>query len=186
MGCPPEARSLRHAGCAGTKVNPSALALVALGSNLGDSRQTIRLAMDRLREYSVEPILRSSLWQSAPIDCPPSSPPFINAVVGLFPRPGEVPESLLAALQSLERQFGRGSKTVLNEPRRLDLDLILFGLTTCRAPHLVLPHPRAHERRFVLQPLSEIAPDLILPGQIKTVAQLLADLPPDLSVRKAD
>jgi len=165
-------------------VNPSALALIALGSNLGDSRQTIRLAMDRLQEYSAEPVLKSSLWQSAPVDCPPGSPPFINAVVGLAPRPEEVPESLLAVLQSLERQFGRGPKTVLNEPRRLDLDLILFGSSIRRTPGLVLPHPRAHQRRFVLQPLSEIAPDLILPGQLKTVAQLLADLPPDLSVRK--
>jgi 2-amino-4-hydroxy-6-hydroxymethyldihydropteridine diphosphokinase len=167
-------------------VNPSALALVALGSNLGDSCQTIRLAMDRLQEYSPEPIVQSSLWQSAPINCPPGSPPFINAVVGLGPRPDEVPESLLALLQSLERQFGRGPKTVLNEPRRLDLDLIAFGAATRHIPQLVLPHPRAHERRFVLQPLSEIAPDLILPGQLKTVAQLLANLPPDLSVRKVD
>jgi 2-amino-4-hydroxy-6-hydroxymethyldihydropteridine diphosphokinase len=165
-------------------VNPSALALVALGSNLGDSRQTIRLAMDRLQEYSAEPVLKSSLWQSAPIDCPPGSPPFINAVVGLVPRSEEVPESLLAVLRSLERQFGRAPKTILNEPRRLDLDLILFGPAIRRTPQLVLPHPRAHQRRFVLQPLSEIAPDLILPGQLKTVTQLLADLPPDLSVRK--
>ena len=165
-------------------MNPSALALVALGSNLGDSRQTIRLALDRLQEYSAEPILKSSLWQSAPMDCPPGSPPFINAVAGLVPRPDEVPESLLAILQSLERQFGRAPKTVLNEPRRLDLDLIAFGAVVCRAPQLVLPHPRVHLRRFVLQPLSEIAPDLILPGQIKTVAQLLANLQPDLSVRK--
>jgi 2-amino-4-hydroxy-6-hydroxymethyldihydropteridine diphosphokinase len=165
-------------------VNPSALALVALGSNLGDSRQTIRLAMDRLQEYSPEPILKSSLWQSAPINCPPGSQPFTNAIVGLVPRPEEVPESLLATLQSLERQFGRAPKTVLNEPRRLDLDLIAFGTAIRHIPQLELPHPRAHLRRFVLQPLSEIAPDLILPGQIKTVAQLLADLPPDLSVRK--
>jgi 2-amino-4-hydroxy-6-hydroxymethyldihydropteridine diphosphokinase len=162
----------------------SSLVFIALGSNLGDSRQNIRLAMDRLQEYSAGPILKSSLWQSSPADCPPGSPPFINAVTGLVPRPDEVPESLLATLQSLERQFGRGPKIVLNEPRRLDLDLILFGPAIRRTPQLVLPHPRAHERRFVLQPLSEIAPDLILPGQIKTVAQLLADLPPDLSVRK--
>ncbi len=165
-------------------MNPSALALVALGSNLGDSALTIRLAMDRLQEFSAEPVIKSSLWQSAPVDCPPGSPPFINAVAGFVPRPGEIPESLLAILQSLERQFGRAPKTVLNEPRRLDLDLIAFGERTRRAPQLILPHPRAHQRRFVLQPLCEIAPDLILPGQIKTVAQLLADLPPDLSVRK--
>lgn len=167
-------------------MNPSALAYVSLGSNLGDSRLTIRSAMDRLQEYSVEPILKSSLWQTAPVDCPPGSPPFINAAVGLAPRPDEVPESLLAILQSLERQFGRTPKTVLNEPRRLDLDLIAFGSSMRHIPQLKLPHPRAHLRRFVLQPLSEIAPDLILPGQLKTVAQLLANLLPDLSMRKTE
>src|ERR1700722_8768823 len=134
MGRPAKARALRHAGCAGAKVNPSALALVAIGSNLGDSRQTLRLAMDRLQEYSAEPILKSSLWQSAPVDCPPGSLPFINAVVGLVPHPDEVPESLLALLQSSERQFGRAPKTIANEPRRLDLDLIAFGTATRHMP----------------------------------------------------
>jgi 2-amino-4-hydroxy-6-hydroxymethyldihydropteridine diphosphokinase len=67
----------------------------------------------------------------------------------------------------------------LNEPRPLDLDLIAFGTETRHAPDFVLPHPRAHFRRFVLQPLSEIAPDLILPGQRKTVLQLLAEFSSD-------
>jgi 2-amino-4-hydroxy-6-hydroxymethyldihydropteridine diphosphokinase len=74
----------------------------------------------------------------------------------------------------------------LNEPRPLDLDLVAFGNETRATPVLTLPHPRAHLRRFVLQPLSEIAPDLILPGQTKTVAQLLKELPDDESVRKLD
>ena len=167
-------------------MNPPPLAYVALGANLGHSRFTVLTAMDRLQEYSVEPLLRSSLWQSAPVDCPPNSPPFVNAAVGLTPRPDEAPESLLALLQSLERQFGRAPKLVSNEPRRLDLDIIAFGNAVRHLPELELPHPRAHLRRFVLQPLNEIAPDLILPGQFKTVSQLLADLPVDLSVRKID
>ena len=74
----------------------------------------------------------------------------------------------------LETDFGRRPKQVLNEPRRLDLDLIMYGDEISARPELVLPHPRAHERRFVLQPLNEIAPNLILPGQRRTVAQLLA------------
>jgi 2-amino-4-hydroxy-6-hydroxymethyldihydropteridine diphosphokinase len=163
---------------------PPPLAYIALGANLGHSQLTVLSAMDRLQEHSVEPLLRSSLWQSAPVDCPPNSPPFINAAVGLTPRPDEAPESLLALLQSLERQFGRTSKIVPNEPRRLDLDLIAFGNSVRHLPQLELPHPRAHLRRFVLSPLNEIAPDLILSGQFKTVSQLLADLPADLSVRK--
>jgi 2-amino-4-hydroxy-6-hydroxymethyldihydropteridine diphosphokinase len=110
------------------------------------------------------------------VGCPPGSPRFINAVVGLVPRAAETPRSLLAKLQSLEKEFGRPPKKILNEPRVIDLDLIAFGGQIMAAPDLVLPHPRAHLRRFVLQPLGEIAPDCILPGQDKTVAELLKEL----------
>jgi 2-amino-4-hydroxy-6-hydroxymethyldihydropteridine diphosphokinase len=140
--------------------------------------------MRRLEELSDRPLLRSSLWQTVPVDCPPGSPAFVNAVAAFRPRAGETPESLLAKLQALEKEFGRRPKQVLNEPRPLDLDLIAFGYEKRATRELTLPHPRAHQRRFVLQPLSEIAPDLILPGQSKSVAQLLARLPPDESVRK--
>jgi 2-amino-4-hydroxy-6-hydroxymethyldihydropteridine diphosphokinase len=94
----------------------------------------------------------------------------------LTPSNDETPESLLAKLQSLERDFGRRPKRMLNEPRPLDLDLIAFGFEVRNSPELTLPHPRAHSRRFVLQPLSEVAPDFVLPGQAMTVAQLLATL----------
>ena len=152
------------------------VAIVALGSNVGDSPGILRRAMERLAEFSVRPLTKSSLWQTTPVDCPPGSPPFVNAVVALTPTGGETPESLLAKLLALEREFGRKPKLVLNEPRRLDLDLIAFGNETRLTPALTLPHPRAVERRFVLQPLGEIAPDLILPGQNKSVTQLLAKL----------
>jgi 2-amino-4-hydroxy-6-hydroxymethyldihydropteridine diphosphokinase len=110
----------------------------------------------------------------------------VNAVVGLVPREGETAETLLAKLQALEKAFGRRPKQVLNEPRPLDLDLIAFGNETRATPELTLPHPRAHERRFVLQPLCEIAPDLILPGQTQSVAKLLHRLSPDERMRKLD
>jgi 2-amino-4-hydroxy-6-hydroxymethyldihydropteridine diphosphokinase len=155
------------------------LAIVALGSNLGDSRRIILTAMTRLEMFSDTPILKSSLWQTAPVDCPPGSPNFVNVVVGLIPKENETPESLLKKLRELEKQFGREPKAVLNEPRPLDLDLIAFGTKTRNSPELILPHPRAHLRRFVLQPLSEISPDFVLPGQGRTVAELLAGLPPD-------
>ena len=155
------------------------LSYVALGSNLGDSWQIILDATRRLQGFSDEPILRSSLWRTAPLDCPPGSPKFLNAVVGLVPRKEETPESLLKKLRELEKEFGRQPKKVLNEPRPLDLDLIAFGNEIRHSPEMILPHPRAHQRRFVLQPLSELAPELILPGQTKTVSQLLAELPPD-------
>ncbi|HUA36831.1 MAG TPA: 2-amino-4-hydroxy-6-hydroxymethyldihydropteridine diphosphokinase [Candidatus Sulfopaludibacter sp.] len=157
---------------------------MALGSNLGDSRRIVLEAMTRLQNLSDEPILKSSLWQTSPVACPPGSPMFVNAVVGLVLQEDETPESLLEKLRLLEKEFGRRPKMVLNEPRPLDLDLIAFGRGTRDTPELVLPHPRAHRRRFVLQPLSEIAPGLILPGQGKTVAQLLAELADDETVMR--
>lgn len=160
------------------------LAFIALGSNLGDSVGLVRQAIDRLRDLSQGSLLVSSLWQTSPVDCPPGSPPFINAVVGLEPQAGETPENLLAKLQALERDFGRVPKVQPNEPRPLDLDLLAFGSEVRLTAQLTLPHPRAHQRRFVLAPLAEIAPDLVLPGQTRSVAQLLAGLKTDEQVRR--
>jgi 2-amino-4-hydroxy-6-hydroxymethyldihydropteridine diphosphokinase len=133
--------------------------------------------MVRLQELSEHPLLKSSLWQTAPVDCPAGSPVFVNSVVAFVPRRGMTPESVLASLHEIEREFGRKPKKVLNEPRLLDLDLIAFASEIRAGKELTLPHPRAHQRRFVLQPLSEIAPDLILTGREKTVLQLLEELP---------
>jgi len=152
------------------------LAFIALGSNLGDPKLNVLRAMDRVQELSDFPLFRSSLWQSTPVDCPPASPMFINAVVGLLPGANETPERLLDELQSLELEFGRRPKTLLNEPRPLDLDLISFRQEMRDSGRLTLPHPRAHLRRFVLQPMSEIAADLVLPGQVLSVRQLLGTL----------
>ncbi|MFN7140586.1 MAG: 2-amino-4-hydroxy-6-hydroxymethyldihydropteridine diphosphokinase [Limisphaerales bacterium] len=149
------------------------LALIALGSNLGNSSDILREAMGRLQQFSDAPLLRSSFWRSSPVDCPPGSPDFINAAVALVPRSGETPESLLEKLQTLEREFGRRPKVVLNEPRPLDLDLIAFDAEIRKSAALTLPHPRAHQRRFVLQPLSEIVPGYVLPGQRWTIQELL-------------
>lgn len=162
------------------------MAYIALGSNMGDSENILRQAMMRLQQLSDVPLLKSSLWQTSPVDCPAGSPAFVNAVVGLSPRSGETPESLVAELQALEKAFGRLRKKVLNEPRPLDLDLITFGAATRNSAELGLPHPRAHLRRFVLQPLSEIAPNLVLPGQSKTVLELLAGLSGDESTQRLD
>jgi 2-amino-4-hydroxy-6-hydroxymethyldihydropteridine diphosphokinase len=152
------------------------LAFVALGSNLGDSKEILRRAFDRLQTLSTQPLLRSSLWRTTPVDCPPGSPPFVNAMAGLFPYAEETPQTLLHRLQVLEAEFGRRRTGVPNEPRLLDLDLIAFGSRTLHTPELVLPHPRAHLRRFVLQPLVGIAPEFVLPGQTKDVKALLREL----------
>jgi 2-amino-4-hydroxy-6-hydroxymethyldihydropteridine diphosphokinase len=171
-------------GVRSPRSEPRLLAFVALGSNLGDSASVLRQALVRLQEWSEAPLLCSSLWRTAPIDCPPDSPPFINAVAGLQPCPSATPESLLDRLQQVEREFGRRPKLQLNEPRPLDLDLLAFGSERRTSDRLVLPHPRAHLRRFVLAPWAEIAPDLVIPGRRQTVRRLLALLPPAVDVER--
>jgi 2-amino-4-hydroxy-6-hydroxymethyldihydropteridine diphosphokinase len=162
----------------------AATAYIAIGSNLGDSRGAVLRAMERLQELSSQPLAKSSLLETKPIDCPPGSPNFVNAVVGLIPHGDETPESLLRKLQRLEKEFGRTPKKVLNEARPLDLDIIAFGNEVRATADLTLPHPRAHVRQFVLQPLAEIAPGLILPGQTRPVSELLKQLTSVEIVRK--
>lgn len=158
--------------------------VVALGSNLGDSAAVLLRAMDALEGLSIAPILRSSLWTSTPVDCPPDSPMFVNAVVAMAPHSVETPESFLARLKALEAEFGRLPKKVLNEARPLDLDIIAWGNHTQRTGILEIPHPRAHLRRFVLQPLAEILPALVLPSFGTSVSELLARLPQDEALRR--
>jgi 2-amino-4-hydroxy-6-hydroxymethyldihydropteridine diphosphokinase len=147
--------------------------VVALGSNQGESVALLRSAMERLQEFSNQPLRRSSLWRTAPVDCPAGSPDFLNAVVAWAREPEESPESLLEKLQALEREFGRRPKAKLNEPRPLDLDLIAFGTERRESAQLTLPHPRAVDRAFVLNPLAEVLPNLVLPGQARTVRELV-------------
>jgi len=133
---------------------------VAIGANQGDARGNVSRVIERLKEFAKGPVLASSLWQTSPVDCPPGSPTFINAVVGFVPATDQ-PEELLSHLQSIEAEFGRMRTGQVNAPRPLDLDIITFAGETRSSPRLTLPHPRAHQRRFVLAPLSEIAPDVV-------------------------
>ena len=156
---------------------------VALGSNLGDKLANLKLAAAALQSLSRKPIRKSAVYESSPVNCPPNSPTFLNAVVEWEADDGLSPHELLKKLQSIERKLGRRPKQVLNEPRPIDLDLICCGSWKVNAADLTLPHPRAHQRRFVLQPLCDLSPDLVLPNQTKTVRELLAVLPDDESVR---
>ena len=103
MGRRQKARPLRHAGRPGPEVRIPEIAFVALGSNLGHSIDIVSKAIGQLQSLSAKPLLKSSLWQSTPVDCPPGSPPFINAVAGLEPRAGETPATLLRQLRGLEK-----------------------------------------------------------------------------------
>jgi 2-amino-4-hydroxy-6-hydroxymethyldihydropteridine diphosphokinase len=135
-------------------------AFVALGANLPldtpNPEDTLRSAMAAMIPLSQHLPIISGIYESEPKDCPPGSPLYLNAVVALLPRDAE-PLALLHKLQAIEQRFGRTRSGVINESRTLDLDLLAFGDTEMDTAELILPHPRAHERRFVLQPWLEIA-----------------------------
>lgn len=155
----------------------SMLAIIALGSNLGDRLANLRAGRDHvatLHRGTQAPAV-SPIYETAPVGCPPGSPPFLNALVAIETE--EDPAVLLAALSTFEEQLGRPRERERNAPRPIDLDIILVGTQQRNDPALTLPHPRAHLRRFVLQPLADLFPDLILPGTGHRVAQLLHDLP---------
>ncbi|WP_430418011.1 2-amino-4-hydroxy-6-hydroxymethyldihydropteridine diphosphokinase [Methylibium petroleiphilum] len=136
-------------------------AYVGLGANLGDARLTLQVALDALAALpDTRLVAVSSLYRSAPIDS--SGPDYLNAVAALDT--ALEPHALLSALQAIEQVHGR-ERPYRNAPRTLDLDLLLHGDARLDTPTLTLPHPRLHQRAFVLLPLAEIAPALALPGR---------------------
>ena len=147
---------------------------VGLGSNLGDREATILRALARLQD---EPELRvvrvSSLRETEPVDYV-DQPQFLNGVAELETELGA--RDLLTRLLAIERELGRtrGEGPPLG-PRTIDLDLLLYGEDTIAEAGLQVPHPRMHERRFVLEPLAEVAPDLVIPGH-GSVETLVAEL----------
>ncbi|HEX7038053.1 MAG TPA: 2-amino-4-hydroxy-6-hydroxymethyldihydropteridine diphosphokinase [Pseudomonadales bacterium] len=162
----------------------TSMVLIGLGSNRGDSIAIVREAFVRLETFACEPVRRSSLWRTSPVDCPPGSAEFINAAAAFVARPEVTPESLLAGLKRLEGEFGRPRVRQRNAPRELDLDLLLFGDERRNAPDFVLPHPRAMNRRFVLAPAAEVLPEQVWPGTGRTIAELLAALESDEQVER--
>jgi 3-oxoacyl-[acyl-carrier protein] reductase len=131
-----------------------ATAYLALGSNLGDRWANLTAAVRRLRaEPGVRVIATSEVYETAPLDCPPGSGDYLNSVVAV--ETDTSPEDLLKLLHRIEHAFGR-VRTEVNAPRTLDLDLLLYGDRVIDTPELVVPHPRMHERDFVLAPLAEL------------------------------
>ena len=150
---------------------------VALGANLGDRLATLRAARERiegLRDLA-GPWFSSAIYETEPVGCEHGAHAFLNACVE-FEFEGE-PQILLDQLRAIEATFGRGLLHPPNESRTIDLDLLYCGERRSAAAGLELPHPRLAQRRFVLQPLADIRPDLILPGQSNSIAELLANLP---------
>ena len=157
---------------------PDVLVGIALGSNMADRHAELDLGIIFLRFLAVKNKVRESpRIRTVPVDCPPGSPPFLNSVAEfeidtvVFP-----PLHLLATLQDFEIERGRSPLREINSPRPLDMDIIYYGVEQFDQMGLIIPHPRAHLRRFVLEPLSHLRPDLVLPGQTKTVRELLAGL----------
>ena len=136
------------------------VAYIGLGANLGDAHATLSAALRALARLPGGRLLRSSaIYRSAPIDS--SGPDYLNAVAELETRV-DAP-ALLAQLQAIELAHGR-ERPYRNAPRTLDLDLLLFGDAVIASPTLIVPHPRLHERAFVLRPLADLAPQLQVPG----------------------
>lgn len=153
---------------------------IGLGANLpsdqGNLRETLQAALTELSTLSTEPPRCSSFWESDPVDCPPGSPRYVNAVCLIFPREEESPQSLLHNLQSIEYRFGRRRSGTVNEPRVLDLDLLAWGERALETQELTLPHPRAYQRAFVLAPWAELDPQFRLVGVEGKVAELLLEV----------
>jgi 2-amino-4-hydroxy-6-hydroxymethyldihydropteridine diphosphokinase len=149
---------------------------VALGSNLGDRLANLRTTRKAILQLPgvTPPALASAIYETEPIDCEPGAGKFLNAVLE-FDYEGD-PLELLKRLGKLEQALGRLSDRPRNVSRKIDIDLLYFGATKIDKKELQLPHPRMHLRRFVLQPLADIRPDLVLPNQTKTVIKLLAQL----------
>lgn len=150
---------------------------IALGSNLGDRLAHLRQARARLFDLPgvSAPVLSSRIYATAPVGGAADAGAFLNAVVEVGFE-GQ-PLALLEGLQGIESALGRPSKRPRNAARTIDLDLLYAGNLVLSNEEAVIPHPRLHQRRFVLAPLAEIRPELLLPGQQCTVGALLAQLP---------
>jgi 2-amino-4-hydroxy-6-hydroxymethyldihydropteridine diphosphokinase len=144
-------------------------AFIGLGANLGDARAALDAALVALAALPETTLLaESSIYRSAPVDA--GGPDYLNAVAMLDTRCA--PHALLGALQRIEKAHGR-ERPYRHAPRTLDLDLLLYGVRRIATKTLTVPHPRLHERAFVLLPLAQIAPQLVIPGR-GLVAELLA------------
>jgi 2-amino-4-hydroxy-6-hydroxymethyldihydropteridine diphosphokinase len=146
---------------------------IALGSNLDARLANVRAARRHLFALHEDrgPFLCSRIYETDPVDCPPGSPAFLNAAIELactIP-----PLNLLKKLQRLEQILGRPANHSRHAPRTIDLDILYYDNLAFALPELTLPHPRIAERSFVLTPLADIAPDRILPSQLKKISELL-------------
>lgn len=152
---------------------------LSIGSNLGDRAANLNAAIDRLRSFGE--ILRiSSFYETEPVEFT-AQPWFLNCAVELTTE--KTPEDLMAAILEIEQQMGR-KRTQKKGPRSIDIDILMFGNLTADTKGLTIPHPALQERRFVLEPLAEIAPEVSHPKLKLTIRELRDALPAGQAVRK--
>jgi 2-amino-4-hydroxy-6-hydroxymethyldihydropteridine diphosphokinase len=149
---------------------------IALGSNLGDRLAHLRDGRDQVLQIAdvSSPVLASRVYETEPVGSGPEARAFLNAVIEV--EFGGQPIDLLESLQRIEASHDRPSKRPRNAPRTLDLDILYIGNLVLSNEEVVIPHPRLHQRRFVLAPLADIRPELILLGRQRSVAELLTSL----------
>ncbi len=155
------------------------LAYLSLGSNIGDRQEHLRDAIARL-ETKGRIVSVSSIYETEPVEFTDQAW-FLNCVVALETK--ETPQQLIASILLIEQQMGR-QRMQNKGPRAIDIDILLFGDVILDSAQLTIPHPAMHERRFVLQPLAEIAPGTRHPVLRKTILELLQALPPGQTVRQ--
>ena len=152
---------------------------LSLGSNLGDRAANLRTALEKLEDFGTVTAV-SSFYETEPVELA-AQPWFLNCAAKLDTE--KMPRQLIAGILSIEKGMGR-QRTQKNGPRIIDIDILLFGTSVIDIPSLTVPHPRLHERRFVLDPLVEIAPDIRHPVFKRTMRQLRDALPPGQTVRR--
>ena len=154
---------------------------LSLGSNVGDRAASLNSAIERLRALGeIEKV--SSFYETEPVEFV-NQPWFLNCAVKLDTE--KMPKQLLAGILEVEQQMGR-RRTQKKGPRAIDIDILLFGNSIIDTKGLTIPHPALHERRFVLEPLAEIAPDVRHPVLKRTMRELRDALPPGQAVRKVN
>ena len=156
------------------------VAYLSLGSNLGDREANLRTAIEKLKAIG-NPVAASSFYETEPVEVQ-SQPWFLNCAVKLDTE--KMPRQLIAAILALEQEMGRQRKQQQKGPRTIDIDILLFGSSVIEIPSLTIPHPKMHERRFVLEPLAEIAPDARHPVFKRTIRELRDALPAGQTVKK--
>lgn len=157
---------------------------IALGSNLGDRAANLRRGVELLLQQVPQCRVteKGGVYETEPVDCAPETQAFLNSVIEI--EASCTPSELHGHLAAIEIELGRPPVREKNAPRTLDLDLLYAGDFVSDDPALIVPHPRLHLRRFVLQPLAEIRPDLKLPGHESTISEHLAALQDDPSCVK--